>query len=162
MLGCFYNFFNELNILNKFYQNVFYAYIDDELKSIDKKMINKWMKNGHALNISHVAENGKTATPTSRSATARETMNRLVTERNLELQKTAAMTRQLPTMTITLMAARTDNDAKSEGSLQVTSSSKAAHAVAFSVSRIAAFDTRSQLHHFTSWWSTLYLSFHHC
>lgn len=85
-----------------------------------------------------MAEKGSTATPTRRSATASETMKRLVTERSFELQKTAAMTRQLPTMTMTLMAARTESEASMEGSLQVTSSSRAAHAVAFSVSRIAA------------------------
>ncbi|GLV32640.1 Octopamine receptor in mushroom bodies [Carabus blaptoides fortunei] len=94
---------------------------------------NQIVSETRALNISHVAENGSTATPTSRSATAKDTMNRFVTERNFELQKTAAMTRQLPTMTMTLMVASTDSEANRLGSLHVTSSRRAAHALCISV-----------------------------
>lgn len=85
---------------------------------------------------SRVAENGRTATPTRRSATAKETMNKLVTERSLDEQNTAAITRQLPTMTITLIKAKIDRDKSSWGSPQLTSSKRAAHADAFSVLRI--------------------------
>lgn len=91
------------------------------------------------MNISHVAENGSTASPTSKSATAKDTMKRLVTDLSLDEQNTAAMTKQLPTITITLMAASTDNEANKLGSLQVTSSKRAAHAVTLSVSRMTAY-----------------------
>lgn len=43
--------------------------------------------------ISHTAENGSTAMPTMRSATARETMKKFVTVRSLELMNTAKITR---------------------------------------------------------------------
>uniref|UniRef100_A0A2H1X171 SFRICE_035236 n=1 Tax=Spodoptera frugiperda TaxID=7108 RepID=A0A2H1X171_SPOFR len=43
-----------------------------------------------------VAEKGSTATPTNRSATAKDTMNKLVTLRSFEEHSTAAITRQLP------------------------------------------------------------------
>lgn len=62
------------------------------------------------LNISHVAEKGSTATPTNKSATASDTIKRLVTDRSLEEQKTAAITRQFPTMTITLISAKMESD----------------------------------------------------
>lgn len=83
-----------------------------------------------------MAENGNTATPTIKSATANETMNRFVTDLSLDEQKTAAITRQLPTITITFMSASTANETKICGLPQVTFSSRAAHAVAFNVLRI--------------------------
>lgn len=91
------------------------------------------------LNISNVAENGNTATPTNKSATANDTMNKFVTERNFDEQKTAAITKQLPTITNTLINANTANDINKSGSPQVTSSKRAAHAVAFNVFRITTF-----------------------
>lgn len=91
------------------------------------------------LNISQVAENGSTATPTSRSATASDTMKRLVTDLNFDEQKTAAITRQLPTITITLISAKIERDVKRPGSLQFTSSKSAAQADAFNVLRITAY-----------------------
>lgn len=100
------------------------------------------------LNISHVAENGSTATPTNKSATANETINRFVTERNFDEQKTAAITKQLPTMTITLIKAKIDNEINNSGSPHVTSSKRAAHAVAFSVFRITTFEYFVSSHHF--------------
>lgn len=83
-----------------------------------------------------VAENGNTATPTNRSATAKDTINKFVTERSFDEQNTAAITKQLPAMTITLIKAKTDRDKSSWGSLQLTSSRRAAHADALSVFRI--------------------------
>lgn len=97
------------------------------------------------LNISHVAEKGRTATPTIKSATASETMNRLVTDRNLDEQKTAAITKQFPTTTITSIAARMDNEANKLGSPHVTSSKSAAHAVSLSVSRMTAYESLNHL-----------------
>lgn len=90
------------------------------------------------LNISQVAENGSTANPTIKSATANDTMNKLVTERNFDEQKTAAITKQLPTITSTLINANIANEANSEGSVHETSSNKAAHADAFIVLRICS------------------------
>lgn len=54
------------------------------------------MKIRFTSKTSLVAENGNTATPTSKSATARDTMKRFVTLRSFEEQSTAAITRQLP------------------------------------------------------------------
>lgn len=88
-------------------------------------------KKENTLKTSQVAENGRTAIPTSRSATAKDTMNKLVTLLNFEEQKTAAMTRQLPTMTSTLMMASTVRLANSEGSLHCTDSLSAAQALSF-------------------------------
>jgi hypothetical protein len=85
------------------------------------------------LKTSQVAEKGRTATPTRRSATASDTMKRFVTDLSLDEQKTAAMTRQLPTMTMTLMRASTDKERSNCGSPQLTASRSAAHADAFSV-----------------------------
>lgn len=48
------------------------------------------------LKTSLVAEKGSTAKPTSRSATASDTMNRLVTLRSFDEHSTAAITRQFP------------------------------------------------------------------
>lgn len=58
-------------------------------------------KNRHQLTLktSQVALKGSTAIPTIRSATASDTMNKLVTLRSLLEQKTAAITRQLPRIT---------------------------------------------------------------
>lgn len=78
-----------------------------------------------------MAEKGRTAIPTRRSATAKETINKLVTLLSLEEQKTAAMTRQLPTMTSTLMNTRTSNVATKAGSPHLTLSRRAAQAVSF-------------------------------
>lgn len=74
------------------------------------------------LNTSQVAENGKTARPTSKSATAKLTIKKLVTLRNLCEQNTAAITRQLPTITNTLINARTASDNKFPGSVHFTDS----------------------------------------
>ena len=83
------------------------------------------------MNTSKVALKGSTVSPTMRSATASDTMKRLVTERSLELMKTAAMTRQLPTITITLISSRTVNVAICPGSSQTNLSNTAAHSLAF-------------------------------
>lgn len=56
--------------------------------------------------ISQVAEKGRTASPTRRSATARETIKRLVTVLSLVLIKTATMTKQFPTITATFINAK--------------------------------------------------------
>lgn len=72
------------------------------------------------LKTSHVAENGRTAIPTNKSATARLTIKKLVTFRNLCEQKTAAITKQLPTITSTLMNARKASESKLVGSVQFT------------------------------------------
>lgn len=74
------------------------------------------------LNTSHVAENGRTAKPTSKSATAKLTMKKLVTLRSLWEQNTAAITKQLPTITSTLINARQANDTKFPGSVHFTDS----------------------------------------
>lgn len=63
-------------------------------------------------------------------------MKRLVTDLNFDEQETAAMTRQLPTITMTLIRASTESDKSSLGSPQLTSSRSAAHADAFSIIRI--------------------------
>lgn len=74
------------------------------------------------LNTSHVAENGKTANPTNKSATAKLTMKKLVTLRNLCEQNTAAITKQLPTITNTFINARHASDNKFPGSVHFTES----------------------------------------
>lgn len=76
-------------------------------------------------------EKGNTATPTKRSATASDTMNKFVTDLNFEEQKTAAITRQFPTITITLMRARMDNERSKCGSPQLTFFKRSAHSDAF-------------------------------
>lgn len=93
------------------------------------------------MKISQVAENGRTATPTIRSATASETINKLVTDLNFDEQKTAAITRQLPTTTITSMAAKILREASMLGSPHVTPSKSAAQALSFSVSRMTVLNT---------------------
>lgn len=84
----------------------------------------KWRNHAKAptLNTSHVAENGRTAKPTSKSATAKLTMKKLVTLRSLWEQNTAAITKQLPTITNTLINARTASDTKFPGSVHFTES----------------------------------------
>jgi len=84
------------------------------------------------LKTSQVALNGRTATPTIRSATARLTMNMFVTLLSLLVQKTANMTRTLPTTTMTLTIARTIRVTTFHTLDHSTPSYKAAHAVAFS------------------------------
>lgn len=74
------------------------------------------------LNTSHVAENGSTANPTNKSATAKLTMKKFVTLRNLWEQNTAAITKQLPTITSTLINASTASDIKFPGSVHCTES----------------------------------------
>lgn len=74
------------------------------------------------LNISRVAENGRTAMPTSRSATAKLTIKKFVTLLNLCEQNTAAMTRQLPTITNTLINAKNASDIKFSNSVHCTES----------------------------------------
>lgn len=85
----------------------------------------------HTLNTSHVAENGKTANPTSKSATAKLTIKKFVTLRNLWEQNTAAITRQLPTMTSTLINANTANDIRLPGSVHLTDSNSVQLLIAF-------------------------------
>ncbi|GAB0086689.1 hypothetical protein DMENIID0001_007980 [Sergentomyia squamirostris] len=85
------------------------------------------------LKTSHVDENGRTASPTSRSATARLTMKKLVTLRSLWEQKTAAITKQLPTITSTSMTANTVSDITFFGSVHSTPSINFAHSVWFMV-----------------------------
>lgn len=72
------------------------------------------------LKISRVAENGRTAMPTNKSATAKLTMKKLVTLLNLCEQKTAAMTRQLPTITNTFINAKNASDIKFSSSVHCT------------------------------------------
>lgn len=74
------------------------------------------------MNTSQVAENGKTAKPTNKSATAKLTMKKLVTLRNLWEQNTAAITKQLPTITKTFINARQASDTKFPGSVHFTES----------------------------------------
>lgn len=74
------------------------------------------------LNISRVAENGKTAMPTNKSATAKLTIKKFVTLRNLCEQNTAAITRQFPAITNTFMNARNASDIKFSGSVHCTDS----------------------------------------
>lgn len=89
------------------------------------------------LKTSHTDENGKTATPTIKSATASDAMKMLVTASwSLEEQRTAAITRQLPTTTMMSIIRRMLSFSKAAASNQTTFSSKAAHAVSFSVFRI--------------------------
>jgi len=64
----------------------------------------------HISSISHIAEKGSTASPTNKSATASETMNRFVTVRNLVLMKTARITKQFPTITIRFITASIKRD----------------------------------------------------
>lgn len=93
------------------------------------QIVNSWL----TLKTSHVEENGRTASPTRRSATARFTMKKFVTLLSLWEQKTAAITRQLPTITSTLMTASTANDTKFPGSVHSTASINFAHSVWFMV-----------------------------
>lgn len=76
----------------------------------------------HTLNTSHVAENGRTANPTSKSATAKLTIKKFVTLLSLCEQNTAAITKQLPTITNTFINARTASDTKFPGSVHFTES----------------------------------------
>lgn len=85
----------------------------------------------NTLKTSHVAENGRTAIPTNKSATAKLTMKKLVTFLNLCEQKTAAITRQLPTITNTLMNANTASDIKFPGSVHLTESMSVQLFIAF-------------------------------
>lgn len=84
--------------------------------------MNKMKQMKFTLNTSHVAENGKTANPTSKSATAKLTIKKFVTLLNLCEQNTAAITKQLPTITKTLINARKANDTKFPGSVHFTES----------------------------------------
>lgn len=77
----------------------------------------------HTPKISHVAENGSTKIPTIRSATAKDTINKFVTVRSLVLMNTARMTKQLPTITTTLMKARITKDTMTLASLHSNSGS---------------------------------------
>lgn len=89
------------------------------------------------LNTSHTDENGKTAIPTIKSATANEAIKILVTATcSLEEHMTAAITKQLPTITITSINNKMVNLAKAVASIHTTFLSKAAHAVSFNVFRI--------------------------
>lgn len=83
------------------------------------------------LNTSQVAENGSTARPTSKSATAKLTMKKLVTLRNLFEQKTAAITRQLPPMTKTLMNSSMAREIRFAGSVHFTDLMRSSHSVSF-------------------------------
>lgn len=75
-----------------------------------------------------MVENGSTATPTSKSATANDTINKFVTDRSFDEQNTAAITKQLPIITITFINARMERDTISLGSPHVVFFSRAAHA----------------------------------
>lgn len=87
------------------------------------KSINQNHNNGIiTLKISRVAENGRTAMPTSRSATAKLTMKKFVTLLNLCEQNTAAMTRQLPTITNTFINAKNASEIKFSSSVHCTES----------------------------------------
>lgn len=83
------------------------------------------------LNTSQVAENGSTARPTSKSATAKLTMKKLVTLRNLFEQKTAAITRQLPPMTSTLINSSMAREIRFAGSVHFTDLMRSSHSVSF-------------------------------
>lgn len=82
-------------------------------------------------------ENGNTATPTIRSATASDTMKKFVTDRNLDVHSTAPITSTLPTITMTVNMKKIDSLASSCGSNHLTLSYSAAHALAFT-SRITS------------------------
>lgn len=60
--------------------------------------------------------------PTSKSATAKLTMKKFVTLLNLWEQNTAAITKQLPTITKTFINARQVSDTKFVGSVHCTES----------------------------------------
>ena len=77
--------------------------------------------------ISHVAEKGRTARPTMRSATASDTINKFVTVRNFVLMNTARMTRQFPTITTMLMNARMRREARTFASFQLSKSRSSSH-----------------------------------
>lgn len=83
------------------------------------------------LNTSHVAENGRTAIPTNRSATAKLTIKKFVTLRNLCEQKTAAITKQLPTITSMSINIKIANDIKLAGFVHSTDACKALHCDSF-------------------------------
>lgn len=83
------------------------------------------------LNTSHVAENGNTAKPTNRSATAKLTIKKLVTLRSLFEQNTAAITKRLPPITKTLINSSIANEIKFEGSVHFTALIKLSHSVSF-------------------------------
>jgi len=99
------------------------------LEEVDSWIYPAWKHKVLTLNTSQVALKGSTVTPTMRSATASDTMNKFVTERSLELMKTAAMTRQLPTITITSISSRTISEASCPGSSQTTRSHTASHSL---------------------------------
>uniref|UniRef100_A0A1B0BBB0 Uncharacterized protein n=1 Tax=Glossina palpalis gambiensis TaxID=67801 RepID=A0A1B0BBB0_9MUSC len=78
-----------------------------------------------------VAENGRTAKPTRRSATAKLTIKKFVTLRNLFEQNTAAITNKLPPITNTLINSSIANEIKFEGSVHFTDLIKSSHSVSF-------------------------------
>lgn len=83
------------------------------------------------LKTSHVAENGKTAKPTNRSATAKLTIKKFVTLRNLFEQKTAAITKRFPPITKTFINSSIASEIKFEGSVHFTDLIKLSHSVSF-------------------------------
>lgn len=96
------------------------------LPTYTKKQTNnteyKCKKAKRTLNTSQTIENGRTAKPTSKSATAKLTMKKFVTLLNLWEQNTAAITKQLPTITKTFINARKASDTKFPGSVHFTES----------------------------------------
>lgn len=97
------------------------------------------MPSVHTLNTSHVAENGKTASPTNKSATAKLTMKKLVTLLNLCEQKTAAITRQFPTITKTFMNPRQASESKFPGSVHFTESMSVQLLILFPTSNVMIY-----------------------
>lgn len=102
----------------------------------------------NTLKTSQVAEKGRTAKPTRRSATAKFTkkkdvslpvytfreilpMKKFVTLLSLCEQKTAAITKQFPTITRISIKPKTDNDIKCLGSVHSTDSMSRVHSVSF-------------------------------
>jgi hypothetical protein len=90
------------------------------------------MFNIKTLKTSHVALKGSTATPTIRSATAKLTMNMLVTFLSLKLLQTAAITRTLPSTTMILITARTARVITISGPDHTTAIYNMLHALSFS------------------------------
>lgn len=83
------------------------------------------------LNTSHVAENGRTNKPTNKSATAKLTIKKFVTLRNLVEQKTAAITKQFPPITKTFINSKMAKDIRLVGSVHTIDSINFSHSVSF-------------------------------
>lgn len=92
------------------------------------------------LKTSHVAENGNTANPTNKSATAKLTIKKFVTLRNLCEQNTAAITKQLPTITRTFMNAKNASDIKFPGSVHFTDSNSVQLVIVRSNNYVGMYD----------------------